>query len=72
MNSGFTCSLPDSYGEKDFSKLEIACPEAGSFMPIYKSMVIHPSLNEVTGWAIGNLRPFNIKMETHEHHHHEH
>lgn len=69
MNSGFTCSLPESYGEKDIPKLEKACPEAGSFMPIYKSMVIHPSLNEVTGWAIGNLEPINVKMEHHEYHH---
>jgi mycothione reductase len=69
MNSGFTCSLPESYGDKDLPKLEKACPEAGSFMPIYKSMVIHPSLNEVTGWAIGNLEPINVKMEHHEHHH---
>jgi dihydrolipoamide dehydrogenase len=69
MNSGFTCSLPESHGERDIPKLERACPEAGSFMPIYNSMVIHPSLNEVTGWAIGNLRPINIKMEHHEHHH---
>jgi mycothione reductase len=69
MNSGFTCALPDMAKESDISKLAHACPEGGSFMPIYKSMVIHPSLNEVTGWAIGNLRPVNIKME---HHHHEH
>lgn len=69
MNSGFTCSLPESHGEDNILKLERACPEAGSFMPIYNSMVIHPSLNEVTGWAIGNLKPINIKMENHEHHH---
>jgi hypothetical protein len=30
-------------------------------MPIYRSMVIHPSLNEVTAWAIRELRPVNIK-----------
>jgi dihydrolipoamide dehydrogenase len=70
MNSGFTCSLPEYKNEKDLLKVERACPEAGSFMPIYHSMVIHPSLNEVTGWAIGNLRPVNIKMEQHEHYHH--
>jgi len=69
MNSGFTCSLPEPQSEKNIPKLEKACPEAGSFMPIYNSMVIHPSLNEVTGWAIGNLKPINIKMEHHEHHH---
>ena len=69
MNSGFTCSLPEDVDEIDILKVERACPEAGSFMPIYKSMVIHPSLNEVAGWAIGNLKPVNIKMEHHHHHH---
>ena len=69
MNSGFTCSLPETHGETNIPRLERACPEAGSFMPIYNSMVIHPSLNEVTGWAIGNLKPINIKTEHHEHHH---
>jgi dihydrolipoamide dehydrogenase len=69
MNAGFTCELPDMGEEPELPKLARACPESGSFMPIYKSMVIHPSLNEVTGWAIGSLRPVNIKME---HHHHEH
>ncbi|MFX1600124.1 MAG: dihydrolipoyl dehydrogenase [Promethearchaeota archaeon] len=69
MNSGFTCSLPEHFNEKEIPKVERACPEAGSFMPIYHSMVIHPSLNEVTGWAIGNLKPINIRMKQHEHHH---
>ncbi|KKK44934.1 hypothetical protein LCGC14_1577670 [marine sediment metagenome] len=69
MNSGFTCTLPESVDKIETPKLERSCPEAGSFMPIYNSMVIHPSLNEVTGWAIGNLRPVNIKTEHHEHHH---
>ncbi|MHA1720559.1 MAG: hypothetical protein ACTSWX_00885 [Promethearchaeota archaeon] len=34
---------------KTLPKAANSCPEAGSFMPIYKSMVIHPSLNEVIG-----------------------
>ncbi|MFX1411240.1 MAG: dihydrolipoyl dehydrogenase [Promethearchaeota archaeon] len=73
MNSGFTCALPEFSEETDIPKIARACPEGGSFMPIYHSMVIHPSLNEVTGWAIGNLKPINIKMEHHDHHHnHEH
>jgi len=67
MNSGYTCTGPDLSEEEDFTKLSKACPESGSFMPIYKSMVIHPSLNEVTGWAIGNLRPVNIKGLSHHH-----
>ena len=69
MNSGYTCELPDYKGRVDLPMIEKACPEAGSFMPIYKSMVIHPSLNEVAGWAIGNLQPVNISG--HHHHHHE-
>jgi mycothione reductase len=71
MNSGFSCELPNMEEETEIPKLARACPESGSFIPIYKSMVIHPSLNEVTGWAIGSLRPVNIKME-HHHHHHTH
>ena len=67
MNSGYTCPPP---GEDPdiISRDARACPEGGSFLPIYRSMVIHPSLNEVTGWAIGALRPVNIKHS----HHHEH
>ena len=34
-----------------------SCPEAGTVLPIEFSMVIHPSLSEVTGWAIENLAP---------------
>ncbi len=68
MNSGYSCQFPESEPPEAIPKLERACPDAGSFMPIYDSMVIHPSLNEVTGWAIGNLQPVNIK---HKHHHHE-
>ena len=68
MNSGYTCPPP---GEDPdiIPKTARACPEGGSFIPIYKSMVIHPSLNEVTGWAIGNLRPVNIEMHGHSHSH---
>ena len=65
MNSGFSCVLPEYSEVADIPKITRACPEGGSFMPIYNSMVIHPSLNEVTGWAIGSLKPVNIKMEHH-------
>ncbi len=63
MNSGYSCVLPEFSEKTDIPKLARACPEGGSFMPIYHSMIIHPSLNEVTGWAIGSLRPVNIKKE---------
>ncbi|MHA1620279.1 MAG: dihydrolipoyl dehydrogenase family protein [Promethearchaeota archaeon] len=66
MNAGFTCSQESGFdvSQSDL-KTAMSCPEAGSFMPIYKSMVIHPSLNEVAGWAIGNLRPVNIQHHNH-------
>ncbi len=69
MNSGFSCNFMEEETDEDLlPRAASACPEGGTFMPIYHSMVIHPSLNEVTGWAIGALRPVNIK--THHHHHH--
>lgn len=63
MNAGFTCSGPETGPEVPalLPKAERACPESGSFLPVYRSMIIHPSLNEVTGWAFGNMRPVNIK-----------
>jgi mycothione reductase len=38
-------------------KEQTACPEAGTYFPIDRSMVIHPSLNELTGWAFSMLKP---------------
>lgn len=67
MNSGYRCEVPEEEPADVIPKEERACPEAGSFMPVYNSMIIHPSLNEVAGWAIGNLEPVNIE---HTHHHH--
>ncbi|TFF95837.1 MAG: dihydrolipoamide dehydrogenase [Promethearchaeota archaeon] len=69
MNSGYTCPPPkeEVEGTEVISKAARACPEGGSFLPIYRSMVIHPSLNEVAAWAIGNLRPVNIEMQQHHH-----
>ncbi|MFX1257392.1 MAG: dihydrolipoyl dehydrogenase [Promethearchaeota archaeon] len=69
MNAGFSCNFSEGIESDLLPKALRACPEGGTFIPIYNSMVIHPSLNEVTGWAIGSLRPINIK---HEHHYHEH
>ncbi len=66
MNSGYQCQVPEASPPDVIPKSERACPEAGSFMPIYNSMVIHPSLNEVAAWALGNLQPVNID---HKHRH---
>jgi mycothione reductase len=71
MNAGYTCDSPEFPARSGPHKLGRSCPEAGSFMPVYKSMVIHPSLNEVAGWAIGNMQPVNIIIKNHEHHHEE-
>ncbi|WP_455364242.1 dihydrolipoyl dehydrogenase family protein, partial [[Eubacterium] cellulosolvens] len=57
MNAGYTCGEIELPAVRPVSRLSHPCPEAGSTMPIYRSMIIHPSLNEVTGWSIGSLKP---------------
>jgi mycothione reductase len=60
MNAGFSCQFPDKKSTP-LSKEAQACPEGGTVMPIFHSMVIHPSLNEVTAWAINLLEPVSRK-----------
>lgn len=72
MNAGYTCSVKAGKGagtrrggpggpeHPASAKSGFACPGAGSVMPLFDSMVIHPSLNEVTGWALDALEPVNI------------
>jgi dihydrolipoamide dehydrogenase len=72
MNSGYSCPVSaDGHERAKYNsirtKLDYACPGAGSVMPLYESMVIHPSLNEVTGWVLGSLEPVNIPVEHHRH-----
>lgn len=68
MNAGFTCNIVETPGERPTPVISGSCPDAGSIVPVYRSMVIHPSLNEVAGWAIGSLRPVNIEHgHTHTH-----
>ncbi|MHA1792154.1 MAG: dihydrolipoyl dehydrogenase [Promethearchaeota archaeon] len=67
MNAGTECLLPGPRGDLKLVSSR-TCPGAGSISPIYKSQVIHPSLNEVIGWSLGSLRPVNIKhSEGHDH-----
>lgn len=35
--------------------LRLICPQLGSYVPIMDSMVIHPSLNELTAWVFEKL-----------------
>lgn len=55
MNAGFTCTMYDKDGESYRYDHEGFCIEAGTFEPMVNSIVIHPSLSEVTGWIIGKL-----------------
>ncbi len=57
MNAGYTCPLSRNAGAAR-TRDAAACPGAGTLAPLYGSMVIHPSLNEVTAWAIGLLEPW--------------
>ena len=31
------------------------CPQLGNYLPINDSMIIHPSLNELTAWVLENI-----------------
>ncbi len=63
MNAGFTCDKAEDLDlDLDLIPKDIrACPEAGALTPINSSMIIHPSMNELTAWAIGSLKPVKIK-----------
>ncbi|HSK68524.1 MAG TPA: FAD-dependent oxidoreductase, partial [Candidatus Limnocylindria bacterium] len=54
MNAGYRCQAKPP--EDDAPRLQSphTCP-GGSFATVGRSMVIHPSLSEVAGWAVGNL-----------------
>ncbi len=47
MNARFVCEEPSTKREKN--KI---CPQMGSYTPINRSMVIHPSFSELTAWAL--------------------
>ena len=56
MNAGYQCAKKcRSVGPKEFDALRILCPDVGSYAPINDSMVIHPSLNELTAWVFEKL-----------------
>lgn len=69
MNAGFVCNIEMPEEKEPHLVFSKTCPESGSFMPIYRSQVIHPSLNEVTAWALASLRPVNIEIAPHHPHH---
>lgn len=59
MNNKETCKSNNLKGNEkyvsEFEELRIMCPELGEYTPIQHSMVIHPSLNELTAWVFNRL-----------------
>jgi dihydrolipoamide dehydrogenase len=63
MNTEFTCKFSEEISMPKNMGLSHPSPETGTFMPIENSMIIHPSLNELTAWAIGALKPLNTETK---------
>lgn len=57
MNAGYRCgkNLEKAVTAKEIEGLRLLCPHVGSYAPINDSMVIHPSLNELTAWVFEKL-----------------
>jgi dihydrolipoamide dehydrogenase len=68
MNNKETCNW-NNLKEKEehdsgFEELRIMCPELGKYTPIHHSMVIHPSLNELTAWVLNRLELKNYEKDS--------
>ncbi|MFV0496934.1 MAG: dihydrolipoyl dehydrogenase family protein [Candidatus Fimivivens sp.] len=58
MNANYQCQKKcQSIASKEFEMLRILCPDIGTYAPINDSMIIHPSLNELTAWV---FEKFNL------------
>jgi mycothione reductase len=57
MNAGHKCQKDriDPENIKEIAELRIMCPKIGTYVPINDSMVIHPSLNELTAWVLDKI-----------------
>lgn len=64
MNAGVACTILEESENGQIKRLAHPIPERGTVAPIGNSMVIHPSLNEVTAWAIWSLKPVNIEKDS--------
>lgn len=53
MNEGYQCrkEAQECAKKKGIGELRMLCPQLGTYTPISNSMVIHPSLNELTAWV---------------------
>ncbi len=59
MNSEHKCvkNKPGIFGRNkpEIRELRIMCPDLGTYSPVNESMVIHPSLSELTGWVLDKI-----------------
>jgi len=56
MNVGYQCKkTKQAMNTKELDALRILCPNIDTYEPINDSMVIHPSLNELTAWVFEKL-----------------
>lgn len=69
MNAGYSCEYADKKQCKKMQKLNEVFRVNGSFVPIFKSIVIHPSLNELTAWVLGELEWTELGGQSHTHTH---
>lgn len=53
MNEGYQCmkEAQKCAKKQGIGELRMLCPQLGTYTPISNSMVIHPSLNELTAWV---------------------
>ena len=69
MNAGYSCEYADKKQCAKMQKLNEVFRVNGSFVPIFKSIVIHPSLNELTAWVLGELEWTELGGQSHTHTH---
>ena len=60
MNTGYMCGTDNEFDSARFLRdgsgpMGNLCRQLGTVMPIMNSMIIHPSLNELTAWAISMI-----------------
>ncbi len=56
INAGYQCKKhAQSLHENEIDALRMMCPNLGTYAPINDSMVIHPSLSELTAWVFEKL-----------------
>ena len=57
MQMGYQCrsKITQAQSEPQIEGLRLLCQQMGAYTPIMDSMVIHPSLNELTAWVFEKL-----------------